>query len=246
MGKIRSKLLVIELDSASWDVMNPLIAAGKLPNISSLIKNGVSGNLISDPPLISPRLWVSIFSGKKSSEHGIEFFGSSSKMVRSKRLWDIVNDKGFNVGVFGSFATWPPYPVNGFMIPSLFSVGPDTYPAEYQFLQELTLSERKKNHSALKSENAPTSRLFPLADYAFKLKKHGVSMRTLLDSFLFYCSNFIAMSPEDERYWKKGILHFIKLITLNLQHSMFTFVMLFPTDIGNIMNLRNFQMWTET
>ncbi len=203
MKDLRSKLLIIELDGATWDVMDPLIAAGKLPNISRLINKGASGNLMSDPPLISPRLWVSIFSGKRSEEHGIEFFGSSSKMVRTKRIWDICNDRGLTVGVFGSFVTWPPYPVNGFIIPSLFSVGPDTYPPEYGFLQELTLGERSKNHAGRRS----SSRIWNFADYARKFKKHGVSTRTILEGLKFSALNFVKRPPQDERYWKKGMLY---------------------------------------
>lgn len=203
MEDLRSKLLIIELDGASWDVMDPLIKAGKLPNISRLINKGASGTLLSDPPLISPRLWVSIFSGKRSEEHGIEFFGSSSKMVRTKRIWDICNDRSLTVGVFGSFVTWPPYPVNGFIIPSLFSVGPETYPSEYQFLQELTLGERSKNHASRR----PASRIRDFAAYARKFKKYGVSVATILEGLRFSARNFLKRPPQDERYWKKGVLH---------------------------------------
>ena len=205
--KIRSKILVIELDGATWDVINPLVNAGKLPNIASLINKGVSGNLISDPPLISPRLWVSIFSGKKSNDHGVEFFGSSSAMVKSKRLWDICSDKGLKVGVFGSFVTWPPYPVNGFMVPSIFSLGPETYPEQYKFLQELTLGERKKNLPKSGGKGSKFSRIFQSIEYAYKLKRHGVHIATYLDGIFFYLNNIIKNPHQDERYWKKGILH---------------------------------------
>lgn len=204
---VRSKLIIIELDGASWDVINPLISTGRLPNISSLITRGVSRTLISDPPLLSPRLWVSIFSGKKSSEHGVEFFGSSASMVKCKRIWDILSDKGETVGVFGSFVTWPPYPVNGFMIPSLFSVGPETYPPQYRFLQELTLGERRKNSPERQSSGLNGSHFFQLANYAYQLKRHGVGVRTFIAGLLFYLANFIKHSPQDEKYWKKGVLH---------------------------------------
>jgi len=199
--------MIIELDGATWDVMNPLISSGKLPNIAALMRRGVSGNLISEHPLISPRLWVTIFSGKSSNEHGVEFFGSSSSMVKVRRIWDILSEKGHKVGVFGSFVTWPPYPVNGFMIPSLFSIGPETYPEEYSFLQELTLGERKKNKPELESKGKGSSRLGTFVGYALKLKKHGVSARTLLESLVFLANNMVRRPPDDEKYWKKAALH---------------------------------------
>jgi len=217
MKGLRSKLMIIELDGATWDVMRPLIASNQLPNIASLMKRGVSGNLISEHPLISPRLWVTIFSGKKSAEHGVEFFGSSSSMVKTRRIWDIVSDKGHKVGVFGSFVTWPPYEVNGFMIPSLFSIGPETYPDDYSFLQELTLGERKKNKPGLEAEAKGSSRLGTMAGYAMKLKRHGVSTRTLLESLLFLTGNMVLRPPQDERYWKKATLH-LKVCTEFFTH----------------------------
>jgi predicted AlkP superfamily phosphohydrolase/phosphomutase len=44
-----SKLLVIGLDAATFDVIEPAAAEGKLPNLARLIKNGASGPLRSTP-----------------------------------------------------------------------------------------------------------------------------------------------------------------------------------------------------
>ncbi len=122
--RTKNPTVVIELDGADWKVIRPLLDAGRLPNIARMIAEGSSGDLVSSPPLISPRLWVTIFTGRTSKEHGVEFFGSSTSMVRCKRIWDILGERGATVGVLGTFVTWPPYPVKGFMIPSLFALGP--------------------------------------------------------------------------------------------------------------------------
>jgi predicted AlkP superfamily phosphohydrolase/phosphomutase len=199
----KNKIVLIELDGASWNVIEPLAKQGKLPNIRKLINSGASGNLLSDPPLISPRLWVSIFTGKHSKKHGVEFFGNSSSMVKCKRIWDIFNEKGLSTGIFGSFVTWPPYPVNGFMIPSLFALGTETYPEEYSFLQELTLNERKKNKAGISPDGRKKSFLY----YAGKMKTHGVSFKTLLDAGLLLLNNKLKSAPDDERYWKRATAH---------------------------------------
>ena len=198
-----SKIVFIEFDGASWNVINPLLQKNKLPNIKYLIKNGASGTVLSDPPLLSPRLWVSIFSGKHSKKHGVEFFGNSSTMVKCKRIWDIFHEKGYTVGVFGSFVTWPPYPVNGFMIPSLFALGTETYPEEYKFLQELTLSERKKGKSVIPSNGNKKS----LIHYAVKMKTHGVSFKTLWTAGAQIITNHLKKSSNDERYLKRTVAH---------------------------------------
>ena len=202
-----SKLLVVELDGASWDVIDPLMSAGKMPNLEKLVTHGTSATLMSDPPLLSPKLWTSIFSGKKSAEHGVEFFGSSSKIVRCKRIWDICNDKGLKVGVFGTMVTWPPYPVNGFMIPSLFSIGTETYPEEFQFLQELTLGERRKNLHGANVKTTKRNKLSNVFYYARKLRQHGVRLSTFFSSGKFLLNNFLLRPSQEASYWKKTFLH---------------------------------------
>ena len=118
--------MLFELDGATWKVMRPLIDRGELPNIKGLMDRGVSGVLMSESPTISPKIWTCIFSGKRPEKHGVDFFGASSKMLRSKRIWDILGGLGYKVGTFGTLVTWPPYPVNGFMIPSICALGTET------------------------------------------------------------------------------------------------------------------------
>lgn len=195
-----NRIVFIELDGASWSVMDPLIQKGELPNIQQLMGSGASGELLSERPLLSPRLWASIFSGKNSKKHGVEFFGNPSSMVKCKRVWDIFNDKGFIVGVFGSFGTWPPYPVGGFMIPSLFAIGPETYPEEYRFFQELTLMERKRGKTGMSTNENKKS----LLSYALKMKKEGVSLRTLGETSFQLIKGKIKRSPKEERYWRRA------------------------------------------
>lgn len=199
----QKKIIIIELDGASWNVMDPLIQQNMLPNLQNLISKGVSGDLLSAPPLISPRLWVSIFSGKYPAKHGIEFFGNSSSMVKCKRIWDIFNDKGCTVGVFGSFVTWPPSPVRGFMIPNLFALGPETYPAEYSFFQELILKERKRG----KEGEGRNVKMKSLSYYVSRMKDNGVSLKTLGNAGLHLMVDRLKRNPKDERYWKRATSH---------------------------------------
>ncbi len=196
-------IVVIELDGADWHVMKPMLAAGRLPNIARMMEQGSSGDLVSSPPLISPRLWVSIHSGKTSKEHGVEFFGSSTSMVKVKRVWDILAERGATVGVIGSFVTWPPYPVNGFMIPSLFALGPETWPEEYSFYQELTLRERKKGKAGMFGKEASRSSAY----YAWKLATHGVSAGTLARGALQQVAAKVRPRPADDRYWRRAAMH---------------------------------------
>ena len=40
-----SKVIIIGLDAADWDIINPLVDAGKLPSIGEIISGGTTGKL---------------------------------------------------------------------------------------------------------------------------------------------------------------------------------------------------------
>ena len=199
----RREIIFIELDGATWDVMDPLMKSAKLPNMQGLMENGVHGELISDYPYISPRLWTSIFSGKKAQKHGVKFFGGRSEEVLCKRIWDILDQKGVRVGLFGSLVTWPPRPINGFVIPSVFALGPETYPEEFQFFQRIILGERKKLHQ---TNNIKTNAMWANLSYLKELLINGIGLGTQLriGSYLFH--EKLRGFGQGDKYWRKACL----------------------------------------
>ena len=66
-----NKLLVIGLDGASFNVLDPLIEKGHLPTISKLITGGVRSNLETTFPPITAVAWSSFMTGKNPGKHGI-------------------------------------------------------------------------------------------------------------------------------------------------------------------------------
>lgn len=199
----RKKVLIFELDSGSWNILQPLLSQGKLPNLKRLMNEGAYGILHSDSPPISPRIWTTIFTGKNSKKHGVEFFASTSSGVKQKRLWDILNEKGLKVGVFGSLVTWPPYPINGFMIPSIFSLGTETYPDNYGVFQEIALSERKKLHKGEKKKKY----LHNLLNIYLKLKAIGVTSETFHSAIRYFISEKVLRFSPKDRYWRKASIY---------------------------------------
>ena len=61
----KKKLLLVGWDSADWKIMHPLLDAGQLPGLERLVNTGVSGNLTTLEPQLSPMLWTSIATGKR-------------------------------------------------------------------------------------------------------------------------------------------------------------------------------------
>jgi len=108
--RTKTKVMVMGLDGATFDIFMPLISQGKLPNLQYLIQNGINGRLKSSIPPFSPAAWFTFQTGKNPGKHGVfDFFRSSpgdhsylpvnSTYLKSKTLWEILSDYGKKVGV---------------------------------------------------------------------------------------------------------------------------------------------------
>lgn len=121
-----SEVWVIGLDGADWDVLDPLMKAGKLPHLAALRDESAWGVLLSDEPMLSPILWTSIATGKTADQHGVTWFMSdaadgtkvpvSSHDRRVRALWNIASEHDLDVGVVGWWATWPAEDVSGYLV----------------------------------------------------------------------------------------------------------------------------------
>jgi len=129
---LKSKLLVIGLDGATFRIIDPLIDKGLLPTIQRLRDKGVYSVLDSTVDTNSPCAWSTFISGKNPGKHGIfGFFEAkpNSYDVRflngafrsGKPIWRILGDNGKKVGVINVPFSYPAEEVNGFMI-----AGPDS------------------------------------------------------------------------------------------------------------------------
>jgi predicted AlkP superfamily phosphohydrolase/phosphomutase len=202
---VDEKLIIIGLDGATWKIIDPLVQKGQLPNLARLIREGASGNLRSLDPMISTMLWTTISSGKLPDKHGIRDFAVSSKAVRCKRIWDILAQQGLTVGVYGHMITWPPDPIQGFMVPGSFAMGSETHPPDLSFLRKLTLDETSggKRHYA------------EYLGYGWKALKKGVSPRTLFQMAVHLTKETLGnMDPLSDFYRKR-------LLKLRLDREVF-------------------------
>src|SRR5262245_55308611 len=122
-----NKLLVIGLDGASFNLLDPLMRQGELPNLAKLITGGARANLETTFPPITAVAWSSFMTGKNPGKHGIfEFVMREQKSNRQlavnaslrqgRAIWDILSDAGNRVIVHNFPCTYPPHPLNGLMI----------------------------------------------------------------------------------------------------------------------------------
>ena len=121
------KVAILGLDGADWELIDPLIARGRLPNLARLKARAAWGPMKSMDPMLSPILWTTVATGKPPDQHGIIDFlirepGTgkpqpvSSRARRVKALWNITTDAGRTADVIAWWATWPAEEIRGHLV----------------------------------------------------------------------------------------------------------------------------------
>ncbi len=123
----KRKVLLIGWDAADWKVINPLMDAGKMPNVRRLVESGCAGQIATLHPPLSPMLWTSIATGKRPFKHGIHGFSEPTRDGRgiqpvtnlsrtSKAIWNILTQQNLRSVVIGWWPSHPAEPINGVMV----------------------------------------------------------------------------------------------------------------------------------
>src|SRR3954471_9102697 len=126
------KLLVLGLDGATWDMLEPLASEGVLPNLARLRDQGASGTLNSIFPPLSPVAWTGVMTGKNSGKHGIfEFLEyshnplggrvNSSRAIQGDLVWEVAGRSGKKTVAGGVPMSYPPRPAPGFYLGDFLS-----------------------------------------------------------------------------------------------------------------------------
>ena len=127
-------VLVVGLDGATFQLLEPWLESGELPCLSRLYREGVRGTLESVTPPLSPEAWSTFMTGKHPGLHGVMNFLSfrpgsydiqftNGSLIRGKTIWRLLSDAGKRVGVMGVPMTYPPEPVNGYLVSGVETPG---------------------------------------------------------------------------------------------------------------------------
>lgn len=185
----KRKIMVIGLDSAPLYLLDPWIKKGELPNIGRLMTEGTSGILKSTFPPLSPAAWSSFSTGMNPGKHGVYDHGyrqpNSYKIVPTnslrrggKTIWELISENGNKVGVINVPETYPPKPVNGFMI-----TGMTTPSDESQWCYPETLSMELEE--AIGGYQVHGSRSKENLDLSLEGMKQTIPMRVKAASYLW-------------------------------------------------------------
>ena len=104
MATSRPRTVVVGLDGCSWNVLEPLLETGKLPNLASLRETGATAVLESVVPFYTGPAWSSFATGVSPGVHGVYDFlmlrkdgrltAAAASDLRRRTYYELLGDTG--------------------------------------------------------------------------------------------------------------------------------------------------------
>ena len=233
-----AKLIVFGIDGGNWELINPWIDNGLLPNIKKLRDGGCYSDHSSCLPPVTYPNWKCYSTGKNPGKLGVYRFDRidcrekklqlfNSKSFKSREIWDYMNANGIKTGIINMPTTYPPKKVDGFMV----SGGPDatetryrseisgyTYPDNFEKYLKEKFNYRLHPYPYLSSKNdgeEEINSILELIDMRYALALDQVDKVDFLQVTCFYINamqHFFWNGEPVKRAWMKIDKNIGKLI----------------------------------
>ncbi|MBN1550190.1 alkaline phosphatase family protein [bacterium] len=139
-----ARVFILGLDGATFDLLDPWIDSGYLPNLEKLKRMSAWGVLQSTNPPTTPPAWTTCITGLNPGRHGVYDFTVSplqdpnrplvsSSTAKGLKIWHIFNKFNKRCIVVNVPITYPPEPIDGIMISGMMTPSFEsdfTYPNE--------------------------------------------------------------------------------------------------------------------
>ncbi len=210
------RVLIIGWDGVDWKVVQPMLDAGELPNLQSLIERGAYGDCLSSVPSHSWCAWPTFMTGLNPAGHGVfdilehkpgvtKRLPVTYKSIKARTIFDDFTAAGKTQLAINIPLTFPPPAIKGKVIGGgvLPAARSYTHPTELQ--QEL-------------DRNAP----FPINGMSW------TTFRNRPEAFLQECAAITAKRQEAFEYlldttdWDFGVLVYVS--TDRIQHCLMEYV----------------------
>ena len=246
---IAQKLLLIGWDAADWQLIHPLMDAGGMPHLRRMVENGVSGNLLTLQPILSPILWTSIATGKRAYQHGVHGFveptpdgtglrPTASSTRKCKALWNILAQTGKRCQAVGWYASHPAESINGVSVSHQFPVAPASATPEHwppqpnsvepvrfaEALAELRMHPREVNGPTL-------SQFIPRAG---ELDQREPEVRRLLNAFAKRLAECVSLHAITTALMEEEPWDFCTAYYEAIDHIAHDFMAFHPPRMGNV------------
>jgi predicted AlkP superfamily phosphohydrolase/phosphomutase len=210
------RAIIVGLDGATFDLIQPWAADGQLPTFNYLLNSGAHGTLLSTMQPASPPAWASFRTGTNPGKHGVfdfthldverKFMPVTSSLIDGAPFWTLAGEAGRRVCIINVPFTYPPSKVNGIMI-SGFPC-PDTTELSYPSRVMTDLQARFGEYRVdLRShiEGLPiTSHDFFISDVRNVVETRGRVALHLLQQATWDCFTIVFTAPDRVQnvYWQ--------------------------------------------
>ena len=145
------RVLIIGLDAATLNLVQPWVEQGLLPNIESFFSHGAVGPMRSVATQCSAAAWSSMVTGVNPGKHGLYWFtldkpGTyeqsyvNASYQHGETLWRRLSDAGMCVGAINVPISYPAEEVNGFVIAGIDT--PGVHATGFTYPQDLAAALR--------------------------------------------------------------------------------------------------------
>ena len=199
------KLLLIGVDQAIPYLLKKFMNEGTLPNISSLVENGVYTEAYSCPPCDTPTNWTTIATGATTAVHGVTSFylhipgepfelgleqrsrTQLSRYCKAEYLWNAADRNGYIPFVINYPSGWPAKFKNGAMSVLIWPI-PETLPRVLSPPKLFKFTRDSENKSLrisnAKSENIPFDTQLEPLKIGIDITPVNMSEKTILNGYL--------------------------------------------------------------
>lgn len=122
-------LVLVGADGLEWRLVAGMRAAGRLPHLDAIAREGATARLKTLAPALSPPIWTSMATGVVPARHGILGFVRAdardaagrpllftNRDRRVKAIWNVAEDAGLSACIVGYWMTFPVEELRGTMI----------------------------------------------------------------------------------------------------------------------------------
>lgn len=193
------KVVLFGIDGATWDLIDPYVAKGRMPNLERLMERSHRAKLRTLNTMLSPQIWSTMATGCTPEVHGILDFAYRKNNFRVGRIWDRLRLEGRSFGLCGWYFTWPPEPGIedvDFVVPSRYAPDDQVFPPSYSFYRQLESLVRKGERRGFRTD------LREYASAGVRAWQHGVRLSTLRMGLTEVLARRLGDRRELDDHWR--------------------------------------------
>jgi predicted AlkP superfamily phosphohydrolase/phosphomutase len=198
------RLLLIGLDGATWNIIDPMVEQGRLPNLQRLLEGGRRAKLRSLPSLLSPQVWTTMCTGCLPEVHGIMGWTNRQSDLPVGRIWDQLKLEDRSFGLCDWYFTWPPEPGDeerDFIIPTHLAPTSLTFPEDYSFYRVIEDLEKLNDIEDVSKE------MTILTKAGLGAWRHGIRLSTIRRAFAEVVYRKLGRRDKLDRRWRDRLLY---------------------------------------